>query len=561
MVVFFIGPLALMLIHLNLTSQYFYLTQNVLLLDQLIVKHFYGMTAEQEEERSLHKNNLLSNLILDRDMHFSLGLFMRFVLWFFVVCAPISLFLLFQSYFIPYHDQVVIWMQRVVLLIDVSMILLLWPAISGAQSRNCLSRQMANISINPLDTIKRIPITALYVFFLVIPLCFILLTIPGESLDTFRNEFLRIYASSIMPNIPFPNNNNLDVHNALLIKSGVSQEVLSQFAGSIDKHDAVLTDLVGKYGLGLKLKGRDLRDANLSGALLPHAILEGAQLVNARLSGAHLECAKLYGVNLVGADLANARLACADVIAGAGSESQSIRYGGAAGAKLQGADLRYAHLEGALLIGAHLEGALLTGAHLEGANLGGAYLNGADLSGANLDGASLDGCKLVGLQAEKASFRSASLPITIKDSNFRGANFKPFSDQEFKVFVAEVSQRVPSGRRKLFIEHLEGSRHKHIKSNQSTQWENSCHEESCNQNMLDSSARARGEILTEVVCSYPEVADPISLYLVNLIQSQSFEDTIVNTNLISPLLEDDCVVQNINPYFLKDLTNYVNKSE
>lgn len=106
-------------------------------------------------------------------------------------------------------------------------------------------------------------------------------------------------------------------------------------------------------------KQADLRDANLTGTVLDHALLREADLRGAILEDAHLE-----GVNLIGA-----------------------------------------HLEDAKLVGAHLSGAILMHAQLSGAVMG-----GADISRANLVGTDLDRTWLYGTDLDGAIFEPESLP-------------------------------------------------------------------------------------------------------------------------------------------------------
>jgi hypothetical protein len=120
----------------------------------------------------------------------------------------------------------------------------------------------------------------------------------------------------------------------------------------------------------------DLRDADLSGAVLRSAILCGADLNDADLRYAHLRGADLHGAVL--------------------------RY-----AVLSGADLRYAHLRGADLRGAVLRGAVLHGAVLRFADLNDADLRYAHLRGADLRDAALRG---TGVAIFQASYSAILVP-------------------------------------------------------------------------------------------------------------------------------------------------------
>jgi hypothetical protein len=116
---------------------------------------------------------------------------------------------------------------------------------------------------------------------------------------------------------------------------------------------------------GPDLRGRDLRNAEASGAFLVGVDLRGARLEGADLRRARLERADLSGAWLEGADLWLARL--------------------------EGADLSGAWLEEADLWGARLEGANLQSAEWAGARFGLSPAHSADFTdGRNLTQSQLD---------------------------------------------------------------------------------------------------------------------------------------------------------------------------
>jgi uncharacterized protein YjbI with pentapeptide repeats len=126
----------------------------------------------------------------------------------------------------------------------------------------------------------------------------------------------------------------------------------------------------------VSLRGRSLRRAKLTKAVLPYADLKFTNLEGADLSRA----------NLVEADLSYAEIQGANLYQSA----------------LRGALLEYAHLEGAMLQDANLFGAYLPGAYLRGAVLWNANLHAADLNRAELHGAALGKAELHGANFEKA---------------------------------------------------------------------------------------------------------------------------------------------------------------
>ena len=147
-----------------------------------------------------------------------------------------------------------------------------------------------------------------------------------------------------------------------------------------------------------KLQGADLRDAKLQ-----HAVLWGAELQRANLLQANLQDADLRVAKLQGADLRRAELQ------GANLRRAELQGAGLGRAKLQGANLRRAELQGAGLGRAKLQGANLRRAELQGAGLGRAKLQGADLRVAKLQGTSLREAKLQGADLRIADLQGADL--------------------------------------------------------------------------------------------------------------------------------------------------------
>lgn len=131
-----------------------------------------------------------------------------------------------------------------------------------------------------------------------------------------------------------------------------------------------------------RVRGINLKRANLQGAELQRANLQGAWL-----DGANLQEAELYGANLQGAELWKANLQ------GAWLNGANLQ-----GARLEGADLQRASLEVANLLGATLDVANLQGATLWAANLQGATLKWANLQGATLGRANLKEVDLFGIE-------------------------------------------------------------------------------------------------------------------------------------------------------------------
>uniref|UniRef100_Q3AR89 Uncharacterized low-complexity proteins-like protein n=1 Tax=Chlorobium chlorochromatii (strain CaD3) TaxID=340177 RepID=Q3AR89_CHLCH len=144
-----------------------------------------------------------------------------------------------------------------------------------------------------------------------------------------------------------------------------------------------------------------------------------------------IEPINLQGRHLRHAELNQAMLLGAD-----------LRFADLQGAYLSDADLQGAYLSDADLQGAHLRQAELQGAHLRQANLQGAYLRQADLQDANLSYTNLQGADFIGADLQGADLRFAHL---------QGANLFGAHLQGAYLFVAHLQGAYLSGA------HLQGA--------------------------------------------------------------------------------------------------------
>lgn len=152
------------------------------------------------------------------------------------------------------------------------------------------------------------------------------------------------------------------------------------------------------HGARANLSLKDLRGANLRETNLYGAILCGADLREANLRGSKLRDASLCGADLCGTDLREADLRGADL------REVDFRE-----ANLYKADLRETNLCGVILRESYLYKAILYKANLCGADLHGADLRGTDLCRANLNEASLYKADLCKANLYEADFYKADL--------------------------------------------------------------------------------------------------------------------------------------------------------
>ena len=165
---------------------------------------------------------------------------------------------------------------------------------------------------------------------------------------------------------------------------------------------------------GLNFRGRNLSDADFTGAILvgckfanarlDHAVFFGADMQEADFSESSLRRADLRGACLRGADLTGADLFEADLREGSIAAvdrgkglrllEHTSRVAEAQGATLAGANLERSKLSGVIAVRADFTDAILKDAKLVRANLKQASMSGANLAGADLSGADLSGADL-----------------------------------------------------------------------------------------------------------------------------------------------------------------------
>ena len=56
-----------------------------------------------------------------------MGFMLRLIAWISLILGPIALLMFFQLQFLPYHDEIVSWWQRIAVVID---LVLLWVVVA-----------------------------------------------------------------------------------------------------------------------------------------------------------------------------------------------------------------------------------------------------------------------------------------------------------------------------------------------------------------------------------------------------------------------------------------------
>ncbi|WP_413204106.1 pentapeptide repeat-containing protein [Rhodospirillum sp. A1_3_36] len=383
------------------------------------------------------------------------GVFLWLVTVITLLLAPVVLLLVFQLQFLAYHSAPITWVHRVLLLLDVLLLCLFWPAIRSDQWPTKWTF-LKSLSL------YWVPIAAFSLF---------LATFPGEGMDggpqvddwvrdqdsDFASVKIALFGGRGVGEDGSPNEiaRFLPFWRVLHLadrRDLIDLDRLDKIRGRRENspsEEALATpdrplSLPGRDFRGAHLESSDLREvnldgANLRGAFLTYASLQGASLNDARLQSASLIGASLQGASLNDSSLQGAYFSLTD-LQGASLNDASLQGASLIGAKMQGASLNDASLQGASLHRASLQGASLIGAKMQGASLNGASLQGASLNSARLQGASLNSASLQG-----ASLVLTRLSCVILDGSAAwGVTGQPQLDRSPCGRVVKVSWTHPS---------------------------------------------------------------------------------------------------------------------
>ncbi len=327
-----------------------------------------------------------------------LGWLLKVVAWISLVIGPVLLLLLLQIQFLPYHLWWVTWVQRFAILLDVTLLWLLWPAVLASRSTILWPRPWHSRVLAFLALLSLIPVG----------LAFTAATFPGECMDEHVGKKqwipLNALAGWLGAKDLYGTPRWTSFHDLLFNGDVdlVTRRRASWFSNtlvlpSFDALEAAKIDDPKKLDNESVKQSLVLRGRNLEGAVLARADLRKADLEGAQLQAAELFNAQLQGASLQGAQLQGASLFAADL------QGASLFW-----AQLEGATLDFARLQGAVLVEARLQGASLDNAQLQGASLFETQLQGASLDFAGLQGASLDHAQLQGASLQRAQLQGAN---------------------------------------------------------------------------------------------------------------------------------------------------------
>jgi uncharacterized protein YjbI with pentapeptide repeats len=290
---------------------------------------------------------VFTQFLIGSPSNWIIRLFLWIIVWMSFLIGPIVLIIGFQLQFLPYHSLEITHVHRVTLLLDLVLLLLLWPAISRS-SVWPVRRAWRGVVVS-LVAVTHLAVTAIIAVALLM-FSISIATIPGEP--TIGWAWAGPFEGSLA--------GLADLLRRRVVPVGLVHRNLDLTGERLVELDEAKLATLSR---SVSLRGRDLR----------HAILAYTDLRKADLSWAFLEDADMFGADLSGADLTNAYLTHAELI----------------DVKLNAANLTSSHLIGASLFGARLIYANLHAAEMSNANLSNADLSHADLYAADLAAANL----------------------------------------------------------------------------------------------------------------------------------------------------------------------------
>ena len=296
---FAVAPIFLLINHFYLLLQLLGLGRRICEFNDEIAKTGLSEEARRRERRKLDTFVIVQMLGGTREERQQLtGKFFSAIALITIVIAPVALLLTIQLQFLPYQYELVTWMHRTAIGVDLALLWTFWPS----------------IRLGDWAPWRGTPVRSMAVSMVMLFAC-VIATFPGEVADSGmgRQDWKKpedSYLSSIKGwlfgdltrgvtrkrRIPFSRALDLPDNKTLI---------------DLDKFDKIRRrhrdnkDQLKPWQTGRTLS---LRGQNLRGAMFDRADLRNVDLFNAGLQGASLDYASLQGASLVNAGLQGASL-------------------------------------------------------------------------------------------------------------------------------------------------------------------------------------------------------------------------------------------------------------
>ncbi|MBS0299062.1 MAG: pentapeptide repeat-containing protein [Proteobacteria bacterium] len=440
------APYFFLLLHFNLLLQFSLLADKTHRFDQAVNE------LQDEDSRRYYYTRLFAfafTQILSARHHSGLLRFLlTLMVWITAIWLPLGILIGLQVGFLPYHDEEILFWQRVAVTLDLLVLLIFWPVIRAPDSRwrswikqasglswllkiiRSVANRLAKRTVIQHSLLQQSEIYTIranshpllegnigvLTGFVVIVFVWGVAVLPDSQQEQWMAD---VVSARWLTEKPLSTSNREGKPYFLLTEylfdrkwmkdeQGKRKAIASTFHRNLVIREQLLiantlkaeeeVDLVSKDEVtraaalkkvtGLVLSGRDLRYADFIKSRLPKVDFVGASFKPSDLRYASFKSAMLVNAMMTKTKLQGANLSRAE---------------------LQEANLQRAHLQRANLQGADLQNASVQLAHLQRAKMQYAKLQGANFFLAKLEKASFEHAKLQGANFQQASLQGARL--------------------------------------------------------------------------------------------------------------------------------------------------------
>jgi hypothetical protein len=319
-------PWLLVIFHFNLLLQFYFLSRVLRRADEAIDR--IKEQNSQDEVRDTLFPFHFSHLLAGRQHGKGLRFLLTIIVWITVMLVPLLLLVWAQVQFLPYHDEIITWVQRVALMTDFAILWILWPMTMSPQGslrtwwwhfitatpkalwaiitglwtgmlvllkRSSMSQLSAKWASVRSSRHARGAMTLLTSTLVLIPFSVFVAVIPDKTMEGWLSELVHVPKSWIVDvrnrdpmlgltytlfeakDAPF--RRNLAIVGKVLVAGSPSDATLVALQkGNPEEQEQAFQEIRGLENLA----GRDLQYANLSRSYLPKVNLKEAMLQGGR---------------------------------------------------------------------------------------------------------------------------------------------------------------------------------------------------------------------------------------------------------------------------------------
>ncbi|MER0169110.1 MAG: pentapeptide repeat-containing protein [Nitrosomonas sp.] len=446
------APYFFLLLHFNLLLQFSLLADKVHRFDQAVIE------LPDSESRRYYYTRLFAFVftqILSARHHSGLLRFLLMLMvWITAIWLPLGILIGLQVGFLPYHDEDILFWQRVAVTLDLLCLAVFWPIIRFISGRGIFwilkgivafafyrwiygrwiglwfpfsipkqSRFGKLLHYYETENSGKPPIegvlAAVATLALVTVFSWGIAVLPDSAHEKYVRDWLQANSASDWWQSRCKSGETSQHYFIVTewlfdgyYESTEEDEILNKPCKQRYKTNTLHRNLVLREQLLIanELKAEDEADLKSSDKTIRQAALK--KVTGLVLSGRDLRYA----------DFSEARMPKADLI----------------GANKIASDLRYANLERAMLIKVRMDKVLLQGAGLTQVEFQGAELNGAQFQGAKLDKAQFQGAKLAKAEFQGAELAGAQFQgARLFENQFQGAKLNRAQFQGTKLFEVQ----------------------------------------------------------------------------------------------------------------------------